>query len=79
MPSIQPVGRVEHWEIYCLSPITMKDTGPPPAGHLRMARANWAIPQVNGYCAVSVPVGGAHEETLEQASRSSPAKGEQWR
>jgi hypothetical protein len=37
----------------------------PPAGHLRIARIGWTILQVNFVCAVSVPVGGAHEETFK--------------
>ena len=45
--------------------IAIRETGCPSAGHLRMARANWAIPRVNVVCAVSVPVGGAHEETFK--------------
>ena len=34
-----------------------------------MARNDWVIPHVNCVCAVSVPVGGAHEEMLEQYHR----------
>jgi len=43
--------------------IAIIETGCPSAGHLRKARAAWAIPRVNYVCTVSVPVGGALEET----------------
>ena len=52
--------------------IALIQTGYPSVGHLRMARADWAIPQANCVCAVNVPVGGANEETLEQTPPSSP-------
>jgi hypothetical protein len=39
--------------------------GFPSAGHPRIARIRWTIPQVNSVCAVSVPVGGAHEDTFK--------------
>jgi hypothetical protein len=48
--------------------------GCPSAGHLRIARIRWTIPKVNFVCAVSVPVGGAHEETLGRATRPSPIR-----
>ena len=47
-------------------------SGFPSTGHLRIARIDWTISQVDFICAVSVSVGGAHEETLGQAGLSSP-------
>lgn len=49
-----------------LHSITIRDTGCPTAGHLQTGHGDWAIPQVYCVCAVNVPVGGAHEEMLEQ-------------
>jgi hypothetical protein len=49
-----------------LHSITIRDTGCPTAGHLQTGHGNWAIPQVYCVCGVNVPVGGAHEEMLEQ-------------
>jgi hypothetical protein len=37
-----------------------------------MPRADWAIPQVNCVCAMSVPVGGANEEMLGQTCDFAP-------
>ena len=50
--------------IHCES-TAIRETGFPSAGHLRIARIRWTIPQVNFVCAVSVPLGGAHEETFK--------------
>jgi len=48
----------------------VSETGFPSAGHLRIARIGWTIPQVNFVCTVSVPVGGALEQMLEWSGLS---------
>lgn len=51
------------------------DAGCPSAGHLRMGRADWTIPQVFCACAVNVPVEGANKETFEWADQGERISG----